>query len=254
MKHIKERSEAAGDSDAPSDQRTFYGLDVFRRFSSNVGKTQLSALQIFQTESASTLTVFFCKSGCAWERGSVREGQGRGRERWWGRYRLHLQPTGVGIPMQWRQRGGKRAGGEAGGGVKRRGVRWGRAHSVGTLSCGAPRILLTENPSVRSVKRPLSWTSRALCSSPWLTTPWSGCDKTLRGDETKKNKKQKLFSPWFATKVRCCSALFSSFSQACTQDRYSSWNDGRCARLVLILTCSCICSLIVKTIHRLIRF
>ena len=59
MKHIKERSEAAGDSDAPSDQRTFYGLDVFRRFSSNVGKTQLSALQIFQTESASTLTVFF---------------------------------------------------------------------------------------------------------------------------------------------------------------------------------------------------
>ena len=136
---------------------------------------------------------FFCKSGCAWERGSVREGQGRGRERWWGRYRLHLQPTGVGIPMQWRQRGGKRAGGEAGGGVKRRGVRWGRAHSVGTLSCGAPRILLTENPSVRSVKRPLSWTSRALCSSPWLTTPWSGCDKTLRGDETKKKTKKKTF-------------------------------------------------------------
>ena len=71
MKHIKERSEAAGDSDAPSDQRTFYGLDVFRRFSSNVGKTQLSALQIFQTESASTLTVFFFANPAVREREGV---------------------------------------------------------------------------------------------------------------------------------------------------------------------------------------
>lgn len=188
---------------------------MFRRFSSNVGKTRLSALHIFQTESASTLTVFLQIRLCVRERECER-GSGRGRERWWGRYRLHLQPTGVGIPMQWRQRGGKRAGGEVGGGVKRRGVRWGRAHSVGTLSCGAPRILLTENPSVRSCEAPLVLDRRALCSSPWLTTLWSGCDKTLRGDETKK-----LFSPWFATKVRCCSALFSHFHQACTRDRYT---------------------------------
>lgn len=64
------------------------------------------------------------------------------------RYRLHLQPTGAGIPMQRRQRGGSTGG--RGGESKTRGVRWGRAHSVGFLSCGAPRILLAEIcPSVR---------------------------------------------------------------------------------------------------------
>lgn len=196
---------------------------MFRRFSSNVGKTRLSALHIFQTESASTLTVFLQIRLCVRERECER-GSGRGRERWWGRYRLHLQPTGVGIPMQWRQRGGKRAGGEVGGGVKRRGVRWGRAHSVGTLSCGAPRILLTENPSVRSCEAPLVLDRRALCSSPWLTTLWSGCDKTLRGDETKKtfftvvcNKGKMLF---------CFIFSFSPGLHTGSIHTRSSWNDG----------------------------
>lgn len=50
------------------------------------------------------------------ERVGVRERK-RESERGTVGYRLRLQPTGVGIPMQNRQRGGKRA--EVGGGVKR---------------------------------------------------------------------------------------------------------------------------------------
>lgn len=50
-----------------------------------------------------------------------REGQRETRREKGVRYRLHLQPTRVGIPMQKEQRGGKRV--EVGGGVKRRRVR-----------------------------------------------------------------------------------------------------------------------------------
>ena len=78
---------------------------------------------------ASTLTVFlFFANLCVCERERERERESekeRERERvaqreeereGWVRYRLHLQPTGVGIPMLRRQRGGKRA--EVGGGAK----------------------------------------------------------------------------------------------------------------------------------------
>lgn len=49
-----------------------------------------------------------------------REGHRETRREKGVRYRLHLQPTRVGIPMQKEQRGGKRV--EVGGGVKRRRV------------------------------------------------------------------------------------------------------------------------------------
>lgn len=70
-----------------------------------------------------------------------------------------------------RQRRGETGG--VGGGVKRRGARWGRAHSLESRSCGAPRILLAENPPC------------LVCGASVLEPLWSGCGKTLQRDKTK---------------------------------------------------------------------
>lgn len=77
-------------------------------------------------------------------------GRGVGGDEWDADYIVNQQE--LAFPCTGDKEWGSGRGGWVGGGVKLRTVRWGRAHSAESLSCGAPRILLAENPSVVSAR------------------------------------------------------------------------------------------------------
>lgn len=94
--------------------------------------------------------------------------------------------------------GGKRAGmgGWVGGGVKRWRLRWGRAHSVESLSCGAPRIFFFTDTQNHSV-----WSAERACPGASV--------KRMRQDPAGGPKDQKLFPAPVLNKGKM---LFSAIS------------------------------------------
>lgn len=122
-----------------------------------------------------------CKPGCVWHSGWERR---RDKEREGYVIGYILNQRELLFPC-WRDKeGGKRA--EVGGGVlKRRRVRWGRAHSVGSLSCGAQLGFNEQKTPPFGVRSAPVLDRCASCRSLWLNTSEADTERSCKGTRPK---------------------------------------------------------------------